>query len=102
MKIYRVSAEVWGNFIYENHQRIEDLYMDLLPWSFVKAIRDQDGKDINMVDQIKKYKRIIIEASAIGPGTGPGQVRANRLPLSAKRVPLPPLAGGFLVQEEDM
>ena len=49
---------------YRNHHRIEDLYMDLLPWSFVRAILDKEGKDINMEDQIKNYKQIIIEARA--------------------------------------
>ena len=74
IKIYQVSGEVWGDFTYRDHERIEDLYMDLLPYSFVKAIRDEEGKDINMEDKIKKYKQIIIEARAfffIGPRPGP-------------------------------
>ena len=72
IKIYQVSGELWGDFTYRDHQCIEDLYMDLLPHSFVKAIRDEDGKDINMEDQIKKYKSIIIEArDEIGPRPGP-------------------------------
>ena len=60
--LYRVSGEVTRTLTYRNHHRIEDLYMDLLPWSFVRAILDKEGKDINMEDQIKNYKQIIIEA----------------------------------------
>ena len=70
INIYRVSGEETHTFIYENHQRIEDLYMDLLITRFVRAIRDQEGKDINMVDQIKNYKQIFIEARAVGPRIG--------------------------------
>ena len=44
--------------------------MDLLITRFVRAIRDQEGKDINMVDQIKNYKQIFIEARAVGPRIG--------------------------------
>ena len=62
--LYRVSGEVTRTMTYRNHHRIEDLYMDLLPWSFVRAILDKEGKDINMEDQIKNYKQIIIEARA--------------------------------------
>ena len=79
IKIYQVSGEVWGDFIYRDHERIEDLYMDLLPHSFVKAIRDEEGKDINMDHKIKKYKWIIIEARAIGPRPGAGRVRCKVL-----------------------
>ena len=70
IKIHGLSGEETHTFIYENHQRIEDLYMDLLITRFVRAIRDQEGKDINMVDQIKNYKQIFIEARAVGPRIG--------------------------------
>ena len=77
IKIYQASGELWGDFTYRDHQCIEDLYVDLLPHSFVRAIRDEDGKDINMGTWMGKYKSIIIEARAIGPRPGPGAGRVQ-------------------------